>query len=50
MDKRDAMTIGASLSGMKLEWIEGVRWKDINEKAYPAVCGYFLTRLIVGFS
>ncbi|CAL5874770.1 uncharacterized protein PFLUO_LOCUS9072 [Penicillium psychrofluorescens] len=36
MDKRDAMTIGASLSGMKLEWIEGVRWKDINEKAYPA--------------
>lgn len=45
MNKRDAMTIGASLSGMKLEWIDGVRWKDINEKAYPAVCECLLTRL-----
>jgi hypothetical protein len=43
MDKRDAMTIGASLSGMKLEWIDGVRWTDIPEKAYPAVREHLLS-------
>lgn len=37
MDKKDAMTIGASLTGIDLEWVEGVRLKEMNEKSYPAV-------------
>ncbi|KAJ5168012.1 uncharacterized protein N7482_003606 [Penicillium canariense] len=36
MDKRDAMTTGASLLDMDLEWIEGVRASEMNDKAYPA--------------
>ena len=37
MDKKDAITIGASLTGIDLEWVEGVRLKEMNEKSYPAV-------------
>lgn len=37
MDKRDGMTIGAALTGIDLEWIEGVHMNEMSEKAYPAV-------------
>ncbi|KAJ5084852.1 LPS glycosyltransferase [Penicillium alfredii] len=35
MDKRDAVTVGASIAGLDLEWMEGVRAADIPEKGYP---------------
>lgn len=31
------MTIGAALTGIDLEWIEGVHMNEMSEKAYPAV-------------
>ena len=37
-DKRDAITLGASYTGLDLDWIEAVRSQDMNPKAYPAVC------------
>ena len=37
-DKHDAMALGASYTGLDLEWIEGVRSQEMNPKAYPAVC------------
>jgi hypothetical protein len=42
MDKRDAMTIGASLSGIHLEWIDGVHLSDMSDKSYPAVCDFLV--------
>lgn len=36
-DKRDAITLGASYTGLEVDWIEAVRSQDMNPKAYPAV-------------
>ena len=36
-DKRDAITLGASYTGLEMDWIEAVRSQDMNPKAYPAV-------------
>ncbi|KAJ6105472.1 hypothetical protein N7512_008989 [Penicillium capsulatum] len=37
MDKRDAMTIGTSLTNIDLEWVEGVRLAEMSDKSHPAV-------------
>jgi hypothetical protein len=34
-DRRDAMTLSAAISNIKLEFSEGVTGASINEKAYP---------------
>ncbi|KAJ5155259.1 hypothetical protein N7492_008062 [Penicillium capsulatum] len=36
MDKRDAMTIGTSLTNIDLEWVEGVRLAEMSDKSHPA--------------
>ncbi|RAR07091.1 glycosyltransferase family 25 protein [Stemphylium lycopersici] len=35
-DRRDAMSLSAAVSNIKIEFIEGVSGENINEKAYPA--------------
>lgn len=42
-DKHDAMTLGASYTGLDVDWIEGVRSQEMNPKAYPAVCVHILS-------
>lgn len=37
-DKRDFLTLAASISGFKVEWLEGVRPDDLHPKAMPDVC------------
>jgi hypothetical protein len=34
-DRRDAMSLSAAISNIKLEFVEGVKGADINDKAYP---------------
>ncbi|KAI3292861.1 CAZyme family GT25 [Penicillium roqueforti] len=34
-DKRDFLTLAASISGFKVEWLEGVRPDDLHPKAMP---------------
>jgi len=34
-DKRDALALMASVTGVKLEWIEGVKGADVPDKALP---------------
>jgi hypothetical protein len=36
-DKRDFLTLAASISGFKVEWLDGVRPDDLNPKAMPDV-------------
>ena len=37
-DKRDFLTLAASVTGFKVEWQEGVKPKDLLQKAMPNVC------------
>ncbi|KAL4924534.1 uncharacterized protein BDV17DRAFT_295304 [Aspergillus undulatus] len=34
-DKHDSLSLAASLTGMKVEWLEGVRPGDVSQKALP---------------
>lgn len=34
-DRRDALSLAASLSDLKLSWIDGVSGVDVDEKALP---------------
>ena len=36
-DKRDALTLMASLTGFSLTWVDGVPGKSISDKALPFV-------------
>ena len=36
-DKRDFLTLAASISGFKVEWLDGVRPHDLHSKAMPDV-------------
>jgi hypothetical protein len=37
-DKRDLLTLAASETGFKVEWLEGVKPEDLLQKAMPNVC------------
>lgn len=37
-DKRDALSLMASVTGFTLAWVEGVLGSSISEKAIPSVC------------
>lgn len=37
-DKRDFLTLAASETGFKVEWLEGVKPDDLLQKAMPNVC------------
>lgn len=37
-DKRDAITLAASILDLDVDWIDGVDYRTMNPKAYPAVC------------
>jgi hypothetical protein len=37
-DKRDAITLGASLTGFEVEFVEGVTGEEVLDKARPPVC------------
>ena len=41
-DKRDAITLAASLTGFEFDIIEGLDGKDIPDKALPGVCAPLL--------
>lgn len=34
-DKRDALTLISSLTGFKIEWVDGVKGETIKDKAVP---------------
>lgn len=36
-DKRDAITLGSSVTDFHVDWIEGVSAEDMDLKAYPPV-------------
>jgi hypothetical protein len=36
-DKRDFLTLAASVSGIKVEWLDGVRPDELHPKAMPDV-------------
>lgn len=36
-DKRDFLSLAASISGFKVEWLDGVKPKTLQEKAMPNV-------------
>lgn len=36
-DKRDFLTLAASVSGFKVEWLDGVRPDELHPKAMPDV-------------
>lgn len=36
-DKRDFLTLAASISGFKVKWLDGVRPDDLHPKAMPDV-------------
>lgn len=36
-DKRDFLTLAASVSGFNVEWLDGVRPDDLSPKAMPDV-------------
>lgn len=37
-DKRDFLTVAASVTGFKVEWLDGVLSKDLQQKSLPKVC------------
>lgn len=37
-DKRDARKLASALTEFSLEWLSGVAYEDIPEKAVPPVC------------
>ena len=37
-DKRDFLTLAASILGFKVEWLDGVRPDELHSKAMPDVC------------
>jgi hypothetical protein len=39
-DKRDFLTVSASVSGFEVEWLDGVRPQELQQKALPKVCIY----------
>jgi hypothetical protein len=36
-DKRDTRTLAAALTGFDIEWLPGVAFEDVSEKAAPPV-------------
>lgn len=36
-DKRDAITLAGSVLGIDVDWVDGVDYKTMSPKAYPAV-------------
>lgn len=42
-DKRDFLTVSASVSGFEVDWVDGVRSQDLQQKALPNVCIQILT-------
>ena len=42
-DKRDFLTISASVTGFEVDWIDGVHSQELQQKALPDVCIQVLT-------
>jgi hypothetical protein len=37
-DKKDAISMAASLTGIKFDWVDGVNGELVQQKAIPQVC------------
>jgi hypothetical protein len=42
-DKRDFLTVSASATGFEVDWVDGVRSQELQQKALPNVCIQVLT-------
>ncbi|KAL8644531.1 MAG: hypothetical protein Q9226_007714 [Calogaya cf. arnoldii] len=38
-DRRDTLTMTATINEIELEWVDAVKGSEMNKKAWPAVCG-----------